>query len=259
MQFWKSLEKNWLSGFSFMVLSILMVTTFSQKTFIEKQVFNNVPASVSGPYFYALISGKENHQRISRKLGELPGVALVNILQKEEVNVKVSEILESLGLESGSSLFDFNYAGLKIMFKKGISKRSQGLIRDYLTRLVGKSKVTLGATKENDTLLKKHSEVVGSFKKWGTTLSLTIVFLMWCWSAMSFSKNLKQISYIVESFQRRSNVGMKLYLTGTALVFMFSLNTFLWGSANGLMFVLSVAIISSFTLLFAKGAKWSQV
>lgn len=258
MQFWKGIEKNLASGFAFLILSIMLVTGLTQKDFLEKKVFNQLPSEVSGPYFYALVSGKENHLRLSRKLGELPGVALVSVLDKNEINTKVGEILESLGLDSGTGMFDFDYAGLKIIFKEGISDRSQDLIRDYLVRLAGKDKVTLGVTKDNDNIIKKHNATLLSFKRWGAVLTIALIFTLWVSSAFSFGKKLKEMCYIVESFQRKERVGLKVYLTGFVIISLFSLQTFLWGTPNLIYFFVGIATILMFSLSFITRYQWNR-
>lgn len=258
MQFWKGIEKNLASGFAFMILSVLLVTGLGQKDFLEKRVFNQLPSEVSGPYFYALISGKENHLRLSRKLGELPGVSLVSVLDKSEINAKVGEILDSLGLEAGSGMFDFDYAGLKVIFKEGISTRSRELIRDYLVRLAGKDKVTLGVTKDNDTLVKKHTEALTTFKRWGAVLTISLIFTLWLFSAIFFGKKLKEMCYLVESFQRKEKVGLKVYLTGVVIISLFSLQTFLWGTPSAMFFMVGLGIISLFSVNFITQYKWNK-
>lgn len=251
-QFFSIIQKTPILGMSFITLTLVMILGIGQQKNWEKIVFNSLPNQAEGPYFHALIPGKENYQRVTRKLRDLPGVLAVKILEKKQIKSQVSSIIGNLGMDVSSELFDLDYAGLKVIFKNGLQSRSQNLIRDYLGRLVGSSKITLGAIKVQDEAVKSRVQLLQLFKNWGGVLLTFIICSFWLIATILFAQEVRETSYIVEQFQRKTNVAFKTFLTGTStlvltgVIFSVVLGNTMWLS---LSIVCSAVLISSATLV----------
>ena len=258
-QFFSIIKKTPVLGMSFIVLTLVMIVGIGQQDNWEKIVFNSMPNHAEGPYFHALIPGKENYQRVTRKLRDLPGVSMVKILEKNQIKSQVSNIIGNLGMDVSSELFDLDYAGLKVIFKNGLQSRSQNLIRDYLGRLVGSSKVTLGAIKSQDEAVKNRVQLLQLFKNWGGILLTFVVCSFWLITTVLFTQEIRKTSYIVEQFQRKTNVAFKTFLSGvlvlvgTGMICSMVLGNSMW---IGLSIVSAVVLFASTPLI--RKFKWQN-
>lgn len=164
------------------------------------------------PYFHALVSGKENHSRISRNLQDLPGVANVEILAEESIKSEVRDIVGSLGQEITESFLSLEYAGLKVIFSDGLQANSQELIRDYLKRLVGDSKVTLGPVQASQRKNLEKTWIRELIEQNAFEVTMGLACLFWFILGLDLSGPLSRQAYLVEQFQRRDKVAVKTYL-----------------------------------------------
>lgn len=165
------------------------------------------------PYFHALVSGRENHSRISRNLQDLPGVEKVEVLAEESIKSEVKNIVGSLGQEITESFLALNYAGLKVIFSDGLKANSQELIRDYLKRLVGDSKVTLGPVQATKRKTYKKTWARELIEQNAFEVVMGMACLLWFLLGLDLTKPLSRHSYLVEQFQRRRQVAPKIYLS----------------------------------------------
>ena len=89
-----------------------------------------------------------------RKLRE-PGVDKVRVLSKADVS-SLDELLKTLNIGVSKDLIDLSFSGLRVQFERGLPARSQKLIRDYLSRLVGADKLTMGAINKEVSDVKRR-------------------------------------------------------------------------------------------------------
>ena len=199
-----------------------MVFSIGQKSFLEEQFLKMIPENKAGSYFYALISTSESYQNIAHQMAVLPGVYKVEILSEAQIKDEVKGILGSLQVNLTQTTLDLNYAGLKIIYAKDLKPRAQELIRDYLTHLVAEGNITLGAIKVNDQSLDKRNQFIGVIKAWGYSLYLFIVFIFWMISLLSVRVKIAEASYLLESYQRKKKVGVKMASFGLTPIFKFN-------------------------------------
>jgi hypothetical protein len=222
--FIKNVKRHPVWGASYLLATILLLVSAMNFKTLESVVFKSSNNFNSSPYFHALISGAENHKRISRKISDLPGVQRVEILGKSEIQSQVKNVLSNLQVDMKIEDIDLNYAGLKVILERNLQARSQELIRDYLVRLVGESKLTLGAIKAITKAEKLKNKLFSQFKEWGITLVSIGFIVIWALIGIVFSTLVKKSSYIIENFQRRNRVGLKVMLTGGLMLFLGSLS-----------------------------------
>jgi len=218
-QFFKALKKSPIKGACFFISTLLLLLSLGELKTLEKAYLNNVAAKNSTTYFHALISSKENIQNIARKLRVLPGVSKAFTLSEEKIKVDVANLLGSFKEELTDELINLEFTGLKVLFSENIKVRSQQLIRDYLVRLVGSEKVTLGAIKKPDAIELKNAKTAVLFKKWGSTGVVACLFLIWAIFFYSFTAVVSKQAYLVEQFQRKKKVKVKILLAGLLTIF----------------------------------------
>lgn len=257
--FFQIIKKNIVWGGLFTFTSLFVLIGALNFSVLEKSVFNETTNLSSGPYFHALISGDQNHERISRKLTELPGVSRVEILGESEIQNQVTKVLSNLDLEIKLEDMDLNYAGLKVILDKNLQERSQNLIRDYLVRLVGSSKLTLGAVNAISKAEEIKNQLFSKFKEWGITLVSVASLIIWGLIAIVFSTKVQQSSYLVEKFQRRNKVGLKVMLIGMTSLFMICVAlTFTLGHLNVVGAVVGLSLVILLSSIQLRNLQWHE-
>ncbi len=258
-QFFKILFKSPLRGFFLFLFSILMVFSIGQKAFLEDQFLKMIPENKAGSYFYALIASTESYQNVARQMTVLPGVHKVEVLSEAQIKDEVKGILGSLQATLSPTTLDLNYAGLKVIYAKDLKPRAQELIRDYLTHLVGEGNITLGAIKLNDQSLDKRNQFIGAIKTWGYSLYLFIIFSFWMISLLSVRVKIAEASYLLESYQRKKKVGVKMASFGLTLIFILSVaSTFILGMPQVLNLVVAFVLFVVGILLHSKKYLWEN-
>lgn len=259
IQFFKILFKSPLRGFFLFLFSVLLVFSIGQKTFLEDQFLKMIPENKAGSYFYALIASTESYQNVARQMAVLPGVHKVEVLSENQIKDEVKGILGSLQVDLTQTTLDLNYAGLKVIYAKDLKPRAQELVRDYLTHLVGEGNITLGAIKVNDQTLDKRNHFIGAIKSWGYSLYLFIIFLFWMISLLSIRVKIAEASYLLESYQRKRKVGVKMATFGLSLIFAISVgSTFILGMPQVLNLAVALMIFIIGILLHSKKYQWEN-
>ncbi len=236
-----------------------MVFSIGQKAFLEEQFLKMIPENKAGSYFYALIATSESYQNVARQMSVLPGVFKVEVLSESQIKDEVKGILSTLQVNLNQTTMDLNYAGLKVIYAKDLKPRAQDLIRDYLTHLVGEGNITLGAIKINDQSLDKRNQFISVIKSWGYSLYLFIIFLFWMISLLSVRVKIAEASYLLESYQRKSKVSVKMASFGLSLIFLLSvLTTFILGMPQLLNLTLAMGLFIVGILLHGKKYQWEN-
>ncbi|AUN99287.1 hypothetical protein DOM21_04530 [Bacteriovorax stolpii] len=259
IQFFKILFKSPVRGFFLFFFSILFVFSIGQKNYLEEQFTRMIPENKAGDYFYALIASSESYQSVARQMSALPGVFKVEILSEAQIKEEVKNILGSLQVDMTDSNLDLNYAGLKVIYTKDLKPRAKDLVRDYLSHLVGEGNITLGAIKSNDQIADKRAQFIGVIKTWGYSLYLFIVFIFWTISLLSVRAKIAEASYLLESYQRKKKVGLKMALNGLTLIFILSVAfTFILGMPQLINLLVALAVFIVGIFLHAKRYQWES-
>ena len=258
-QFFKILVKSPARAFFLVIFSILLVFSVGQKAFLEEQFLKMIPENKAGSYFYALIASTESYQSVARQMAVLPGVYKVEVLSENQIKDEVKSILGALQVNLTQTTLDLNYAGLKIIYNKDLKPRAQDLVRDYLTHLVGEGNITLGAIKANDSVVDKRTQFIGVIKTWGYSLYLFIIFMFWTISVLSVRSKIAEVSYILENYQRRRKVGVKMASFGLTLIFALSVGTtFILGTPQVINLVIVLLAFVVGILIHSKKYRWEE-
>ena len=205
------------------------------------------------PYFHALISDKQNISWISRKLRELPGVELVEVLPQAELNQQVKQLLAGMDQEVIQAVGMLDVAGIKVIAGPELETRSIDLIKDYLKRLAG-SETTIGATVVAPKLksLEKFQ-----WQNYSIEIALAVVAMFWLISIFSLVKPLRKNSYLIEQFQRRHQVALKTWGVVVSMSVMISVaSAFAWRSPD--LIALGICSMCAYITLsvYTKRSSW---
>ncbi len=259
VHFFKIVFKSPSKGLALLLFSFLLVFSLGQKKLLEDEFLKIIPENKSGPSFYALISTNESYQNIARQMRVLPGVYKVEILSEGQIKEEVKTILGSLQITSLANNLDLNYAGIKVIYIKGLNSRAQELVRDYLSHLVADGNITLGAIKENSETFDKRTIFISGIKNWGYSIYLAVLMIFWLLSILSIRLKIEQASYLLENYQRKTRVSLKMALTGLGLIFLISVgSTFLVGAPQLLNLVAAMTLFILGVLLHLRHLDWEN-
>jgi hypothetical protein len=257
--FFKIITKSPLRGFFLFFLSILMVFSLGQRPFLEEQFMKMIPENKAGAYFYALISSTESYQTIASQMGALPGVHKVEILSEAQIKEEVKNIMGNLQVEIKDGLIDLNYVGLKIIYARDLKPRAQELVRDYLTHLAGEGNITLGAVKTADQTFEKKNQLITTIKQWGYSLYLIVVLTFWFIAILSLRTKIAETSYLLESYQRKRKIALKMAIVGLTVIFLIATSTtFILGIPKVLNMVIALVLFIVGILLHNKRYTWDH-
>lgn len=253
MHFFQIIKQYPIRGMLFFVLSTLLFFTAGHREQISKRLGETVQTQIFNPFFHALIPEKHNTSWMARKLRELPGVARVEILQKEAVNKEVKEILSGMDGEVLNAIGEMNFVGMKVVTKNQLEERSITLVKEYLNRLANNS-ATIGATVLPPEK-KKSSGFV--WQEWSAEIVLGLVFFAWIASVFSLVTPLRRSSYLTEQFQRRRGVAMKTWLSATLLAVIFGTTAaFVWRPPELIPVLVCLAAALTPSALYSKRVSW---
>jgi len=193
----------------FVTYSVLVINLLGQKDNVEKHVFKMLKEDESGAYFHALISGKENSAGVARKLNNLPGVQKVELVSESKIAEEVKNMLGGIELSVAPEILVASYSGLKIVFDADLKAKSQNLIKEYLSRLVGEENITIGPTKTYDFFWKRVQFISHFIEKWGGFYWVSTLIGFWLVFFVFTLVHLKRQGHLMELYQRRQNVTFK--------------------------------------------------
>ncbi len=263
VQFFKIVMKSPIRGFFLLLFSIILVFSIGQKKYLEEQFTRMIPENKAGDYFYALIASTESYEHVARQMSVLPGVFKVEVLSEEQIKEEVKGILGALQGDlintSPDSLdsLDLNYAGLKIVYARELKDRPKELVREYLSHLVGEGNITLGGIKSSDQVGDKRTQFIAVIKSWGYSLYLFIIFIFWTISLLAVRMKIAEASYLLEHYQRKQKVGLKVAISGLTMIFLLSVAvTFSLGMPQLINLLVALMIFVLGTAIHAKKYQW---
>lgn len=202
---------------TYLLLTLVCVFSINFHENIINIVEKNSLKDFKPPFFHALIDENQNYTRFSRKLRSLPGVKNVEILSPQLVKDQANEMLGNLNLGISTDLIDMGYAGLKVIFEANLQEKSIELVRDYLVRLVGKDSITIGDIIQS-TNKKEDSFLIDFVQKNLSWIILTSSLLILSLINILFVRFYNNQLYLIENFQRKNNISLKIYLLLSSVV-----------------------------------------
>ncbi len=239
------------------ISAIVMVGSLGHSKKIEKLLAANNDKVSSLPFFYALIDSDRPYERAMRKLRELPGVSFVSSVASAELEKSLKTTIEQAGLDFKSILGGPSVTGMKVVFDSGLAANGQKLVRDYLTRLIGEDYITLGAVSVPDAENFKSDGVIGEFSSYAPWIIFALASVVWFWAFTHLLRDWKERSYLIERFQRRKNVLLKMISSTSIPLFIMAFTLNAWLAPVELMALMSLAILGlSLSLSIWRGGQW---
>ena len=164
------------------------------------------------PYFYAVMSKREDYADISKKMGELPGVRETFLVESEEIHRRTREALAGTQSEHLGHMKS-NLVGFKVIFERNLKLKSMKLIQRYLGKIAKEGPMTVGAIKNYRAGMGENVWIENA-----SVLATLILCLLWLVVNYTASKGIKERAYIVEQFQRKKTVALKTYMASIGLL-----------------------------------------
>jgi hypothetical protein len=197
-----------------MIFSSLFFLSFSSLIHYNQQItdfFSLDNKTSRSPYFNALISGDPDMKYVQRKMVQLPGVEKVLVKNKLDAKAELAKVIP--GLDIDEALAASSFRPIKIFLEADITKSSRQLIREYLTRLMGKESVSFSAIKYPTKVNLKKYPYFKIFSDWSGYYFAFLAFGLWIMMTILLSPYFHQQAYIIEKFQRTRHVALKMYAT----------------------------------------------
>ncbi len=187
--------KSSLLFFSFFLS--LNVALFNNK--IADRVLSSVSEEKSKDYFNLLIEADIDKNKLAHKIYKLPGIEKVYFKSQKKLENKVRNVLENLSIEVPSAIKNSQFHALEVAVHQNFDENKLPLVKEYLDRVFGTEKVTIGELKKNTNSLKQNNVFYQNIPILLIALSLTFLILIF----MGQSSSLFKQAYLIEHFQRR--------------------------------------------------------
>ena len=215
-QFFKSFKDYPVRSGLFTLFTVLLILFVGHHQVLEGRFEKVVASKQDKAHFQALVSKSQNIDTIRRKVKSLPGIDAIRLMDYKQIKMKVEKLLGELAGEISDELMDLDYSGVEIYFKSSTSEKSQRLIQDYIVRLVGSSEVILGPIVSAKS--RGIVSLFSAFGKWSLNFLGLIIGVGWLIVAFLYSKALEQPVYMIERFQRKKFVGVKIYFCALLVI-----------------------------------------
>lgn len=251
IEFFKIIKTN-MMAFLLLSASSFGIIFLSSNFSLVKEKLSLSNQAQETPYFNALISKKMQVDGILRRMKKLPGVIAVDKPSNDQIKTEIEKIKKVFGGDIIRSLASVDYTKIRISLETGIKKKSYELIKEYLQRLVGTTSITMGEIKYPHQAQVKLKGFLGKFLNLINVYTLSILGGIWFVSLILFARPLISHAYIIEKFQRKNLVGLKIGLLGmsTLLVLLMG-GTYLFNSqieVYGIMASLIMMFLVGLTL-----------
>lgn len=237
----------------FLTVTLMLLAFPALENRTLRDVEKVLPLSRKGASFHVLIRSDVNVARVGRKLRSLQGVFQVVPLAESQIQKKVQKTLSQLGSEElVKEALNLGYNGLKIIFNKQVDMRVQSLVRDYLSKLVGKDNIIMGETLARQKSDRLIDRILVSMKRWGGLGIYGVLAILWLTLFILWAKGFRQEAILLQRFQRRKNIALKSYTLMMAL-FAFAaiiLSILLNPKADMTLLFVSVILFSMSSLAF---------
>jgi hypothetical protein len=202
------------------VLSIFFVILtfgvfFLSANFNQLQTIVNqkLPKIENELYIDTLVHGSVNLSSFKRKVGELPGVKAIGQISKTKTLKEVAKLQQELKLTDTEVKELSVMNGVHVTLTKEVSQSSINLIKEYMTRLTGKEKIIIGQVRKKIENEKIFDGLITNLKKWPMQILLSVMGIFWLISFFMMRREIITTAFLLESFQRRSNVAFKICAT----------------------------------------------
>ena len=253
-------KKNILiSLYSIGTLLILSISISNYKK-IEKLIIKKLPRIENEHYFNSLFDIDENIESIKRKMRDLPGVKSIEVLDSKKFSSSLKSLNNYLDISTEEKQKLYANKVMKIYLSEKVSISSINLIREYLVRLSGEDKIILGKVKKKIINEEGYKKLLYNLQKWPLQILIIVFFLFWITSFHLLVNRISYYSFIIENFQRKKNVVLKLLLAHFSLIIASSclINIFTHSLSNSCFFLFFSLFLFGIGFLNIGKVKWRR-
>ncbi|MBT3983621.1 MAG: hypothetical protein HOE90_19860 [Bacteriovoracaceae bacterium] len=225
----------------------------------EGFVLNALELSRTGSenkFFHVVYEKKIDSSVILNRLRKLPGISRVIQKEKAVIKKKTNSILKNLDINSSSKYFNIDPKVLTVFMETGIGSRAEELIQEFTRKLIGKDDVSLSPVHDPKTKSRALKDKV-KFTVMKSRIGIfALLVILWGVLSFQFVMIIQKRSYLIEKFQRKKFVRVKIFSCGILAVFMIStLLSFLIAPPPVAKIIGCLVFISILSLVNLK--KWS--
>lgn len=240
-EFFKISKQNLLVSLLACFSSLGLILTVHFQDNIDRKLSELGKLKSQQPYFNALVDDKVSFSKIKRKMSQLPGVITISSHGQLNASDEIERLKAAYGGDILQSLSELNYKKLKIEVSQGLKPKSLKLIREYLVRLVGKESVTVGEFKF-PSINRSKVKLIEVIQTGGVPALMLILGFLFCFSLALFMKPLKKHAFIIENFQRKKSVSLRILTQGFGVVWLAAYAMMYLGTERLDIYSLSLAI-----------------
>lgn len=250
--FFSAIFEQKVKGLAFVLLSLGLTFSLLQRNEV-KNLFSFSQKIIQKPYFNALLPSASEAKMIVNRLEKLPGVEEVKIVKHNLDKNSFKSMGVSLSNDVVAGVLSQDYQTIKVVLENNLEMRSQNLIKEYLGRLLGDRDVTISEVKLPQKIELKKNDPSLWVDNYGDLYIIAVLGVLWLFSCYGIISYIQLKSYLVEKFQRKSDVAMKTFFVGVSLIFIPTIAYLVVGSAKLPLKELAVLVLFiSFAILFAK-------
>ncbi len=223
-QFIKNLINHPFRGMLFFIATLFLVVIVQHRSYIQGLLVGDIAKSFSHSYFHVLIDGNISKDGLVFRLRKLSGVHDVVLQSTKSLENNLKELVEELDVAIPKSLLPEQYTGLKVILSEQATDRSILLIREYLARLYGESRVVM--TPVQSTSKDRYQALASRYLKNRERINFWVILgisgmalILWLISFFGLIKATSRKMYLLEEYQRRKNILSKVFLTGTLAIY----------------------------------------
>jgi hypothetical protein len=129
----------------------------------------------------------------------------------------MNKIVSKMYTEIGISTSDMSatFVGVKVLMEENISSKTVMLLREYIKRYFGPDSVSFSPVALRSPIDSKFKyNPVKLMKEWGDIIIFSITLALWICFLWAIAKPIKRLSYLIEKYQRRKFVYLKISISG---------------------------------------------
>ena len=204
-QFYALIWKAGIKGIAFLLLTIVLIAFNFTPTELRESILGQTETLESQTSFYVLTDANLSQEFLAAKLYKLASVKKVSFLGQEELQKRIEGVAQKM--EVSDLDFAANLVGFRVMLAQKTEAEKVSLIKQYIQRQDPTASFTFSTIVEPE-------EAPGYLAKYSALIALAGIALSWILLAMLIIKPIQKKSYLLEKFQRKNWVALKIVGSG---------------------------------------------
>lgn len=247
-QFYSLLWKAGLKGIAFLLLTIVLLVMNFTPTEIRENFLGQTETITNQTSFYALTDANLTQEFLAAKLYKLASVKKVSFLSQKELQTRIKTVANKMQVNDIE--FASNLMGFRVMLAEKTKEDKVTLIKQYIQRQDPTASFTFSTMVEPE-------EAPGYLAKYSALIALAGLALSWILLAMLILKPIQKKSYLLEKFQRKNWVALKIVGSGMFIFLIINVaGVFFIQDYFKASVITSSALFLTFTIFMLRRNKW---